>query len=53
MGNDLEGNNLVGSSSPDRKHDCIEIESIDAFFQVEKCKWDARCHHFDDDPIHL
>jgi hypothetical protein len=34
------------------KHDCTKIESIDAFLQVDKCKWDARYYHFDDDPIY-
>jgi hypothetical protein len=49
---DLEGDNLVGISSLDRKHDCTEIESIDAFLQVDRCKWDASYYHFDDDPIY-
>jgi hypothetical protein len=35
-----------------RKHDCTEIESIDAFLQVDRCKWDIGYYHFDGDPIY-
>jgi hypothetical protein len=49
---DSKGDNLVGSSSQDREHDCTEIENIDAFLQFDRCKWDTSYYHFDDDPIY-
>jgi len=37
---------------PNKKHDYTHIESIDAFLQVKKWKWDESYYHFDYDPTY-
>jgi hypothetical protein len=48
----LEGDNLVGTFSKNGKQDYTETKSIDAFLQVDICKWDTCYYHFDGDPIY-